>query len=89
MVKNLWTELTLEDLRIVHTYIAQDSTSYASRYIEKLLGRVRQLESFPRLGKMVPEFGIESIRELIEGNYRIVYRINNDSFILQEFSIPQ
>jgi hypothetical protein len=38
---------------------------------------------------MVPEFEIESIRELIEGNYRIVYRINNDSFILQEFSIPQ
>ncbi len=89
MVKIVWAEFAREDLKIVHTYIAKDSTSYASRYIEKLLGRVRQLESFPRLGKMVPEFGIESIRELIEGNYRIVYRINNDSFILQEFSIPQ
>ncbi len=78
MVKILWTELALEDLRIIHTYIAQDSNSYASRYIEKLLARVTQLESFPRLGKMVPEFGIESIRELIEGNYRIVYRIKNE-----------
>ena len=51
MVKIVWTELALEDLKIVHTYIAQDSTSYASRYIEKLLARVRQLETFPSLGK--------------------------------------
>lgn len=89
MVKIVWAEFAREDFKIVLTYIAQNSTSNANRYIEKLLARVRQLESFPRLGQMVPEFGMESIRELIEGNYRIVYRINNDSFILQEFSIPQ
>lgn len=89
MVKIVWAEFAREDFKIVLTYIAQNSTSYTNRYIEKLLARVRQLESFPRLGQMVPEFGMESIRELIEGNYRIVYRINNDSFILQEFSIPQ
>lgn len=51
MVKIVWTELALEDLKIVHTYIAQDSISYASRYIEKLLAKVKQLETFPSLGK--------------------------------------
>ncbi len=76
MVKIVWTELALEDLKIIHNYIAQDSTSYASRYIEKLLARVRQLETFPRSGKIVSEFGIDNIRELIEGNFRIVYRVN-------------
>jgi mRNA-degrading endonuclease RelE of RelBE toxin-antitoxin system len=30
------------------------------------------------MGKVVPEFNIENIRELIEGNYRIVYKINPD-----------
>lgn len=78
MVKIVWTELALEDLKIIHDYIAQDSTSYASRFIEKLLARVKQLETFPRSGKNVPEFGIENIRELIEGNYRIVYRVNSE-----------
>lgn len=78
MVKIVWTELALEDLKIIHDFIAQDSTSYASRFIEKLLARVKQLETFPRSGKIVPEFGIESIREFIEGNYRIVYQVNTE-----------
>jgi plasmid stabilization system protein ParE len=29
------------------------------------------------MGRMVPEFSQKSIRELIEGNYRIIYRIKN------------
>ncbi|MBK7357644.1 MAG: type II toxin-antitoxin system RelE/ParE family toxin [Saprospiraceae bacterium] len=62
---------------MIHDYIAHDLTSYASRFIEKLLVRVKQLEIFPKSGKIVPEFGIENIRELIEGNYRIVYRVNS------------
>lgn len=78
MVKTVWTELALEDLKIIHNYIAQDSHSYASIYTEKLLRRVKQLETFPRSGRVVPEFGIDSIRELIEGNYRIVYRLNTE-----------
>ena len=82
MVKIVWTELALEDLKIIHNYIAQDSTSYASRYIEKLLARVKQLETFPRSGKIVPEFGIDNIRELIEGNYRIVYRVNTENVFI-------
>ena len=50
---------------------------YADRYIDKLIERVDQLESNPKSGRVVPEFGILTIRELIEGNYRIVYQINN------------
>jgi toxin ParE1/3/4 len=72
MVKIVWTELALEDLKLVHTYISKDSTSYAGRFIEKLLNRVRQLETFPMSGRIVPEFGMDNIRELIVGNYRIV-----------------
>ncbi|MBK9641068.1 MAG: type II toxin-antitoxin system RelE/ParE family toxin [Saprospiraceae bacterium] len=78
MVKVDWTKLTLDDLKIIHTSISLDSTSYAGRFIDKLLNRVRQLENFPRSGRIVPEFGIENIRELIEGNYRIVYKLNNE-----------
>jgi len=43
--------------------------------IEKLISRVRQLERLPESGKIVPEFGQNSIRELIEGNYRVIYKI--------------
>lgn len=82
MVIFVWTELALEDLKIIHSFIAQNSSSYACKYIEKLLARLKLLELFPKSGKRVPEFGSESIRELIEGNYRIVYSINFDAIYI-------
>ena len=78
MVKVVWTEIAIEDLRSIHDYISKDSKLYAERFIEKLIERVDQLESFPKSGRIVPEFAIEIIRELIEGNYRIVYEISAD-----------
>ncbi len=76
MVKIIWTDFAIEDLRLIHDYISKDSKRYADRFLEKLLERVDQLESFPKSGRVVPEFNIDSIRELIEGNYRIVYKIS-------------
>lgn len=79
MVKVIWTEFAVEDLRSIHTYISQDSKVYADRFIEKIINRVEQLETHPQSGRIVPEFQIETLRELIEGNYRIIYKINSDS----------
>jgi toxin ParE1/3/4 len=31
----------------------------------------------PYIGRRVPEFTKKSIREIIEGNYRIIYQIKN------------
>lgn len=79
MVKVVWTEFAVEDLRSIHSFISQDSKSYADRYIEIIISRVEQLEVHPRSGRVVPEFNIDSLRELIEGHYRIIYKINLDS----------
>ena len=78
MVKLVWTEVAIDDLRLIHEYISKDSKLYADRFVEKLIERVDQLENFPKSGRVVPEFGIETIRELIEGNYRIVYEISTE-----------
>ena len=79
MVKIIWTEFALEDLRSIHSYISQDSKYYADRFVEKLISRIDQLEEYPQSGRIVPEFQNDSIRELIDGNYRIIYKINPDS----------
>ncbi len=78
MVRIVWTEFALEDLRLIHDYIAKDSKTYADRLIDKLIARVDQLEAFPKSGRVVPEFDNTDIRELIEGNYRIIYEIKPD-----------
>ena len=82
MVKVIWTEIAIEDLHSIHDYISKDSKRYADRFIEKLIDRVSQLENFPKSGRVVPEFDSVDTRELIEGNYRIVYKIFTDQIAI-------
>jgi toxin ParE1/3/4 len=63
---------------IYSEYISKDSKRYADRHIDKLISRVEQLHNNPNSGRVVPEFNIETTRELIEGNYRIIYKVNPD-----------
>ena len=76
MVKIIWSDLAIEDLKSIHDYISKDSTRYASEMIERVIQRVDQLEKFPNSGRKVPEFDNELIRELIVDNYRIVYNVD-------------
>lgn len=75
MAKVIWSNLALDDLRTIHEYVSQDSPLYAERLIDRIIARVDMLENHIRVGRKVKEFNNEYIRELIEGNYRIIYRI--------------
>ena len=75
MTKIIWTEPALLDLDGIHAYIARDSEVYANGLILEILHSVDQLEQFPKSGRIVPEFNEENTRELVIGNYRVVYDI--------------
>jgi len=74
-----WTLHALQDIESIAEFIAQDSEHFASIQIDKFFIRSQILEQFPLAGRMVPELGDEQIRELIEGNYRIIYRVVSES----------
>lgn len=78
MARIIWTEPALDDLKETVEYIARDSPSYAARFASRIVEAPRKLESFPRLGRVVPEFQDQDIRELIYGSYRIIYTIRGD-----------
>ena len=40
MVKVIWTDFAIEDLRLIHDYISKDSKRYADRFLEKLLENI-------------------------------------------------
>ncbi len=75
MAKIVWTKRSLKDLKLIFDYIALDSTYYAARFINKIIQRVDQLEPFPESGRIVPEKDDQAIRELIERNFRLFYRL--------------
>ncbi len=81
MVKIRWTELSVDDLKSIRDYIAQDSLRFASITIGRIYDRAQLLISQPNAGRIVPEFDDPKIRELIIGNYRVVYLIVNDESI--------
>lgn len=79
MVKIIWTEISIEDLKEIYDYIADDSVRYASITTLKIYQRAQEIIANPYFGRIVPEFNNKFLRELIEGNYRIIYRIKNEA----------
>lgn len=77
MVSIAWTEISLEDLKEIFDFIAQDSVRYATITSNKIYNEAQSVARNPYIGRVVPEFNEKFIREVIEGNYRIIYRIKN------------
>lgn len=79
MAKIRWSLGARRDLHEIITYIAEDSPSYASNFAERITLAIDRLETFPKLGRVVPEYQDPDVRELIVGNYRVVYRVHGNS----------
>jgi len=75
MVKLIWTDQAIEDLGNIGDYIALNSEKYARITVQKLFDRTEVLKTYPKSGRIVPEKNEENVRELIDGNYRIIYEI--------------
>jgi len=74
-VKIIWSPLSLERTAEIAEYISLDNPSAAERWVENIFNRVNVLQSSPKAGRKVPEIEREEIRELLYGNYRIIYRV--------------
>jgi addiction module RelE/StbE family toxin len=81
MVEIIWSDSALQDLNDIGEYISKDSVRYAEITVNQLFTTPDILENHPKVGRVVPEFEIESIRELIQGNYRIVYQLVDEQSI--------
>jgi len=75
----LWTEQALERLQEIEEFIAQDAPERAADFIDRLIQRGESLSDMPAVGRRVPELNSDEIRERLEGNYRIVYRLKEQS----------
>lgn len=62
----------------IRSRLAAYSSKAASDFVGSLDQRVRQPELFPESGRIVPEYGLPLLRELVEAPYRIVYEMFPD-----------
>jgi len=73
-----WTKTAQDHLAGIHGYVAQNSPEYAQHMVDRLTRRSEQIAAFPQSGRIVPEYRLEQIREVIEGPYRIIYHIKTN-----------
>jgi len=74
-MKIFWSPLAVERLENIYNYISVDNKSAAQKVAERIFKKVETLAKNPERGRIVPETNREEIREIFEGEYRIIYRI--------------
>lgn len=73
-----WTHQALEDLDAVCLFIARDAPQVASVFAGRAFEATDRLQNHPNMGRVVPEFGDDAVREILVYSYRLIYRIVGD-----------
>jgi addiction module RelE/StbE family toxin len=79
MARVVWSSVARDDLKVLVSFIKTGSPGYAQTFGLHIQQRIAQLQQFPESGRKVPEDKRGMYRELIVGNYRIVYRVDEDT----------
>ena len=84
-MKITWSPKAFKDLLHITEIIALDKKKAALKWAESVRKKVTRLKKFPRSGRVVPELKREEIREIIIGNYRVIYKLGKEVAILTVF----
>lgn len=82
MAQIIWSNPAIDDLQQLREFYTQFSEGYADRLISKLVERTDILLSFPQSGRMAPQFNDGLTRELVSGDYSIIYRVQDVSTVI-------
>lgn len=64
----------LEDLQAIQAYYKEQSIPHiGDKFVTTILQQIEMLEQHPDAGRIVPEFSLQHIRELIHAPFRVVY----------------
>ena len=74
----IWSPLAIDRASEIANYIALDKPLAAEKWINTIFSKVENLELSPEIGRGVPEINNRQFKELIYGNYRIIYRVERD-----------
>ena len=73
----IFNEDARDDLRRIFNWIAQDNPAAADRLVRRILDKVARLDSLELVHMGRPGL-VEGTRELLEGPYIIVYRVEEE-----------
>jgi toxin ParE1/3/4 len=81
--KLIWSPASRDDLRDIVSFISRDSRQRAETFAYRLITETDKLDNFSESGRVVPEYGVPTIREIIVRSYRVVYRVNHERKLVE------
>jgi plasmid stabilization system protein ParE len=81
-MKLVWSPLALNQAEEIADYIADDNPFASEKWLSGLFGAVERLTDYPESGRPVPEIPRPEIREIVYGEYRIIYRVRTATLAL-------
>jgi plasmid stabilization system protein ParE len=75
----IWSDAAIENLADIYQHIATNSPQFAQTMVDRITARSKQISTFPNSGSVVGMYGAPQIREVIEGPYRVIYRVESDA----------
>jgi plasmid stabilization system protein ParE len=79
----IWSPAARDDLHDIVVFIARDNPNRAMSFGYELVSETDRLREFPELGRIVPEYRNDSLREIIFRPYRLVYRVDHERKVCQ------
>jgi addiction module RelE/StbE family toxin len=70
----IWTPQARADLKAIYDYIAKDSTLNAKSVVKDIKIKVDALDNLPNIGKFIPEFQFDDLREIHIHSGRVFYQ---------------
>jgi len=78
-MKIIWSPLSVEKIQEIVNYISEDNKVAAIKWAEELFNKIEKVQSFPQMGRKVPEIRRKDIKEIAYGNYRFIYKISDEA----------
>jgi len=84
MAQVRWSLTAGNDLQDIEDFIARDSILHAVNFVNRIVECADTLLQNTHIGRVVPEFHREDLREVLFRSYRVVYLLQGDTiFILR------
>ena len=77
-LKIIWSALAVDQVRDIASY----KPAVALKWADGIFDSVARLVEFPKSGRIVPELGRSEIREMVEGNYRVIYKVKEKELLV-------
>jgi toxin ParE1/3/4 len=72
-----------EDFLDVYSALYDESPAYTDFWEKEFFKKVQFLETFPNMGRVVPEIGsLRNFREIFVGKYRVLYVVSKSIVVI-------